>query len=463
MDPILKTINRVRKTLDRYEMIEKGDLIIVAVSGGPDSVCLLDILRRLQGELSIELRVAHYDHGLRPEEDETETRFVRSLASSMDLSFTSEKGRLSTEPGGMSIEEKARDARYGFLENLSKRFHAQKIAVGHTLNDQAETVIMRLLRGSGPSGLAGIPPVRDKKIIRPLIDISREDILSYLGESDLSYVTDSSNLHTGFLRNRIRLDLLPRLLGYQPRLVEHLGRLAQLLMDENRFMDLQADEWLKHEVQPAPNSVMLIHVAPFLELSRPLRNRIIRRVLLRVLKNLRQISQDHIQSVTQLAESPHPQGELHFPGGLRVRKIYDRLSFSRDADQRTDGYRVPIHGPGIFHLDEIHRSVSLEYIDADLDPAFHTSPDTALLDAGKIRFPMVLRNFKPGDRFIPLGMKGRKKIKDFFMDLKIPSDERNLIPILTSGDLPVWVCGYRMDDRFKITPATKAILKITII
>lgn len=463
MDPILNTINRVRETLDRYEMIEKGDRVIVAVSGGPDSVCLLDILCRLQEELSIELLVAHYEHGLRPDEDETETRFVRRLASSRGLSFASEKGFLSTETHGMSIEERARDARYGFLEDLSDRFHAQKIAVGHTLNDQAETVVMRLLRGSGPSGLAGIPPVRQNRIIRPLIDISRKDILSYLQESALSYVTDSSNLHTDFLRNRIRLDLMPRLLEYQPRLIDHLGSLSQLLREENRFMDLQADEWLKHELQPGSDSATMIRVAPFLGLSRSIRNRIIRRLLLMRLKSLRRISQSHIQSVNRLAESPHPQGELHLPGGLRVRKIYEKLSFSKSEDQRPAAYHLPVHGPGIFHLREIHRSFSFEYADVDLDTGFSASPDTALVDAGKISFPMVIRNFQPGDRFIPLGMKGRKKIKDFFIELKIPLEERTRIPILTSGEIPVWVCGYRIDDRFKITPATKSILKITLL
>ena len=462
VEPRAKSIGRARETLNRHGMIDKGDRIIVAVSGGPDSVCLLDILHRLREEMGIELLVAHFDHGLRPREDEAETRFVHDLALSMGLSFESEKGHLTAETGGVSIEEKARDARYAFLEDLSNRHQAKKIAVGHTLNDQAETVIMRLLRGSGPSGLAGIPPVRDKKIIRPLIDISREEILSYLKAGNLSYVTDSSNLQRVFLRNRIRLDLMPRLLDYQPRLIEHLGRLAQLLRDENLFMDMQADQWLKNEAEPAPEGSMAISVTRFLDLSRPLKNRVTRGLLLQVQKNLRRISGAHILSVNRLAESPDPQGELHLPGGLRVKKAYESLVFSRFKEPRQFKFRIPIHGPGTFHLERISRSVSLEYLDAGIDPTRQTAPDVALLDAGKIRFPLLLRNFEPGDRFIPLGMKGRKKIKDFFIDLKIPSGERAQTPILAFGDIPVWVCGYRIDDRFKITPATKAILKITI-
>ncbi len=463
MEPGVKTICKVQETLNRHGMIDKKDRIIVAVSGGPDSICLLDILHRLREEMGIEIVVAHFDHGLRPQEDEIETRFVHDLALSMGLSFESEKGYLAAETGGTSIEEMARDTRYAFLEDLSNRLGAQKIAVGHTLNDQAETVIMRLLRGSGPSGLAGIPPVRDKRIIRPLIEISRQEILSYLKDVGLSYMTDSSNLQRAFLRNRIRLDLMPRLLDYQPRLIEHLGRLAQLLRDENRFMDLQADQWIRNEAEPAQESSIATLIARFLDLTPPLRNRVTRGLLLRVQKNLRRISRDHILSVSRLAEGPDPQGELHLPGGLRVIKTYERLVFSRSGEPKPLRFRIPIPGPGTFHIERNHLSLSLENLDPGLDPARHASPDVALVDAGNIQFPLLLRNPEPGDRFIPLGMKGRKKIKDFFIDLKIPSGQRARIPILFSGDIPVWVCGYRIDDRFKITPATKAILKITII
>lgn len=222
-----QSIKKVKNTISRYGMIRFGDRVVVAVSGGVDSVCLLDVLDKLRDELGVELFVAHFDHGLRPDDDEAETRFVKSLAASLDLPFETKKAFPSMLTGAGPLEERARNARYRFLEEVKEKFSAQKIAVGHNLNDQAETVFMRLLRGSGTSGLAGIPPVRDGHIIRPLIEISREEILTYIEQRGIKYLTDPSNFKTRFLRNRIRLELLPNLKQIQPRIIELLGRLPR--------------------------------------------------------------------------------------------------------------------------------------------------------------------------------------------------------------------------------------------
>ncbi len=223
MDPVKKIVKKVENTITGYRMLERGDRVIVAVSGGADSVCLLDILFTLKEILGIELVVAHFDHGLRPDEDEYETDFVKSLAESFDCNFTTKKTARSLTPGSASLEEKARDIRYRFLNEVKAQFSAQKIATGHNLNDQAETVLMRLLRGSGSSGLSGIPPVRDTHIIRPLIEVTRNEIESYLSSKGLRHITDSSNFETKHLRNEIRLNLLPQLEKYQPKIVEILA------------------------------------------------------------------------------------------------------------------------------------------------------------------------------------------------------------------------------------------------
>lgn len=461
--PAGKIIRKVMQTLSRFEMLCPGDRVIAAVSGGADSVCLLHILHGLQEELGIELIVAHYDHGFRPEEDESETRFVRGLAKGMGLGFHSEKGELSTRTNGASLEEIARDARYAFLDDLSEKLKAHKIAVGHTLNDQAETVIMRLLRGSGPSGLAGIPPVRGRKIIRPLIGIKRDEILSYLEQTGLSYKTDSSNLQTRFLRNKIRLDLMPHLLAFQPRLIEHLGDLAHILRDEDHFMDLQAEKWLKDKAVESTDEAVQIPIAPFLALPHPLRSRVVRRLLLKARKDLRRIVQRHILSISRLAEGPDPQAEIHLPGGLTIKKVYGLLSLSSDRNPETMPSFSTIDGPGTYPLKDFHCTLLLETLSAELDPFLRKGPQkTALVDADKIRYPLLVRNPQPGDRFVPLGMKGHRKVKDFFIDLKVPSEKRARTPILFSRDEPVWICGYRIDDRFKVTPDTKSILKMTL-
>lgn len=443
-------------------MIDPGDLVIVAVSGGPDSVCLLYLLHELRDELNFDLVVAHYDHGLRPDEDESETQFVHRLAESMHLPCETEKALSLNSGKTASMEEKARDARYGFFEKVMDKCHAQKIAMGHNLNDQAETVIMRLLRGSGPSGLAGIPPSRDHGIIRPLLEIKREEILSYLESRKLSYVLDSSNLETRYLRNEIRLKLLPQLLTYQPRLIEHLGQLADTLRNENRYLEKQAGEWVMKRAESRPNGDVCIPISHFTHLPQPLRNRITRLILKKVKKNLRRIDRVHIIDVYKLAMSQKPQCALTLPDGLTVKKRYDELLFSAGLEERIDPFFYRLDGLGTTYIKEIGRSISLVELESRTGSNWEASPWISHLDADKLSYPLILRNFKPGDRFVPLGMAGHKKVKDFFIDLKIPSEMRGATPILLCKDRPIWICGYRIDERYKITPDTKKILKVTM-
>ena len=462
MNVIKQTVTKVKETILRYGMVDSGDLLIVAVSGGPDSVCLLDILNNIKDELRVRLAVAHYNHGLRQGEDESETRFVHQLATSMNLPFETGKSSLSTHENIASLEEKARNARYGFLEGVKNRLHAHKIAMGHNLNDQAETVLMRLFRGSGSSGLAGIPPCRDNTIIRPLIEIKRDEIESYLKEREISYVIDISNYDTRYLRNRIRLELIPLLLQYQPRLIEHLGQLADMLREENEFLELLAQDWVEKEAELNTDRELIIPLPAFKDLSQPLRNRVTRHLFKKIGKGLRRIDLSHTQSVSKLACGKNPQGMLNLPNGLIVKKVYDRLNFTLETVQKPKGFCYLLGGPGTFSLDQIGRSISLVEMESSANLERANSQWTAYLDAEKIKYPLVARNSLPGDRFIPLGMVGHKKIKDLFMELKIPSEKRALIPILISRDTPVWICGYRIDERFKITSETEKILMATL-
>lgn len=462
MDFEYAAIKKVRETVARYRMLEKGERVIVAVSGGPDSVCLLDILNTLGEEWETPLVVAHFNHGLRPREDARETRFVHDLARAMGLPFVEEKGDVLSSGESASLEERARDARYAFLEKVRIRHRAQKIALGHTLNDQAETVLMRLARGSGPTGLAGIPPVRDGVFIRPLIGVKRDQVLSYLKDRTLSYVTDSSNQETRFLRNEIRLAWLPLLLKGQPRLLEHLGELSEVLGQENEYMEARAAEWVAHAAGETPDGALSVPVKGFLELPSALRRRVTRRLLEGVKKDLRRIGRVHIQAVQTLAAGKRPQGLLHLPQGLKVQKTYDRLIITRNAVSEKPVFHYLLEGTGETAIPEIGRVITLLPMHGGVEQVTDAPPHTAFLDMVKLRFPLVLRNVQPGDRFVPLGMRGRKKVKDFFVDLKIPSGKRASTPILLSQGTPVWLCGLRIDDRFKVTPETKSILKVTL-
>jgi|GEM_PF-196352 len=624
----MEDIKKIRSTIVRYGMIVPGDRVIVAVSGGQDSVCLLDVLNRLSQELDISLVAAHYDHGLRQDEDEFETQLVRDIAASMGIPFETEKApaRLKASP---SLEERARDARYTFLEKVRNKHGAQKIAMGHNLNDQAETVIMRLLRGSGPSGLAGIPPVRDNIIIRPLIEITRDEITEYLKDRGLPFATDSSNSNKKYLRNRIRLELMPALLEFQPGLVEHLGTLSNIIRDEDAFMESMASEWIEKELMKSegiPSSQLRgiryhtessvehgtdsseasetaswipasagmttnrkaragkchaglrvkhgedstsrsdfssrfptfagmtprgepqrtkpkkigesisVHVPSIQNLPSPIKKRVIRNLLKQVDGNIYPMEYGHIVSVLNLLDNEQPQCSVDLPNGITVKKTYQTLHFKlmekkrlhRRGQALNEGvegnsitphphplpqgerenlstisqgerermaaisqgdrermaaisqgdrermaaisqgereirvFSLSIEGSGLYHLEPLKKTLLIEETDIIPDMLKTEDPSTAYLDADKVRFPLVVRNFMPGDRFVPLGMKGNKKVKNFFIDLKAPSEIRALTPILTSGDKIVWVCGYRIDDRFKITAETKRVLKITL-
>ena len=461
MNQARQTIKKVRNTISRYDMISHGDRVVVAVSGGPDSVCLLDILYLLKDDLGIELVVAHLDHGLRPDEDEAETRFVKSLAGSLQLPFETKKaGRLMAQQES-SLEERARHVRYRFLEEALQKFSARKIAVGHNLNDQAETVLMRLIRGSGPSGLAGIPPLRNEKIIRPLIEVSRGEIESYIKERKIEYVTDASNLEPRYLRNRIRLKLLPLLQEYQPRIVNLLGQTAGIMRNDEACLEEMAKAWVKGQHEPGDGREIRFHLSSFKKLPEALKNRVIRCALRETGGSLRRVGLRHIEAVRRLAAAEKPQAMANLPNHINVRKDYDRLVFDVVKDSESQSFCCFLDGPGTFYLDALGCTISLEEMVSVAPTDMNASPWTAFLSAEKLNYPLMIRNFLPGDRFVPLGMSGHKKLKDFFIDLKLSSKARAHIPILTHSNSIVWVCGLRIDDRFKVTTDTKKILKVT--
>jgi len=458
VESVLRT---VRETIFRFRMLSHGDFVVVAVSGGADSVCLLDVLHRLKETLKLTLVVAHFDHGLRPDADEYETAHVRGIASALRVEMISKKADPPLSSGDASLEEKARQLRYRFFKDVKKACGADKIATGHTLNDQAETVLMRLLRGSGPKGLSGIQPVREGIIIRPLVHVSRNHILAYLHEGRLQYVTDRSNMDPRYLRNGIRLNLIPQLQAYQPNIIHLLGQTADILREDNRWFEKAATEWIQERAKAGSNGEIALPVHDFGALPQSIRNHVSREVLRRVSGDLRRIGRVHIEAIHGLTTGERPQARISLPKGLLVRRVYDQLIFSKGSAD-ADLFCCFIERIGAFEVDALGLTLTLEAISIEDLRHRNAGPWTAHLDADRIRFPLILRNVRPGDRFVPLGMKGHKKLKDFFVDMKIPLESRARIPLLMQGDHPVWICGLRIDDRFKVTSRTQRVLKVTL-
>jgi tRNA(Ile)-lysidine synthase len=504
-------INKIKKTIWHYSMLAPGDKVIVAVSAGPDSICLLDLLNRLSPEMDLKLIVAHFDHGLRGDEDEFETELSRDMAQSMGLPFETEKAS-HLYKDIPSLEDQARTARYTFLENVRIKYKAQKIAMGHNLNDQAETVLMRLLRGSGPAGLAGIPPVRDGRIIRPLIDVTREEVMDYIKSNNLPYAVDSSNDSRKHLRNRIRHELIPVMLQYQPRLLERMGTFSNIMRSDDAFLESMALDWIDKDSIKAGDKEISVAVSPLRNLPSALKTRVIRNLIKQIDGSIYPVEYDHVEFVLKLLDNKQPQCSVDLPKGVVVKKRYEMLHFelgeldqlaghnrttphpdplpqgerefvgaspqgemgfneaSRQKEKESIGtspqrkreFNLSIEGPGTYHLNATGQILILEYINISANLTIERDLSIVYLDADKLNYPLTARNFQPGDRFVPMGMKGHKKVKNFFIDLKIPSEERALTPVLTSGEDIVWICGYRIDERFKVTSQTKKILKITI-
>ena len=455
-------IEKVKNTILNHNMLEAGDKVVVAVSGGPDSVCLLDVLFALKDELQISLVVAHFEHGLRPGEDEQETEFVRHLAHSYGLEFYTAKASAGLRHGRGSLEERARQERYGFLTEVKNKIRAQKIALGHQLDDQAETVLMRLLRGSGTHGLGAIPPVRDTVIIRPLINISRGEVQDYLRQKGISWMQDSSNLEPVHLRNKIRLELLPLLRNYQPRILEVLARTAEIIREDENLLVQQAQEWLDQNALKSKQGQISIAIDKLSQLPKALQRRVLRCAIGHVGQGLRRISLKHLELTLELCFAKAPQGQIHLPGNLLAKKRYNKIIIAPETRDHSKSYCYKVQGPGVYKLEAIESSIEITDLDSLHMDAIEPSPWKAFLDASKIQFPLTIRPFQRGDRFVPLGMSGTKKLQDLFVDMKIPIELRKQLPIVCSGNSIVWVTGLRIDERFKVSRQGAKVLKLEV-
>jgi tRNA(Ile)-lysidine synthase len=340
---------------------------------------------------------------------------------------------------------------------------AQRIAMGHNLNDQAETVLMRILRGSGASGLSGIAPCREGVIIRPLIGVSRKEIEQHLESRNLAYVTDASNLEAHCLRNRVRLELMPELERYQPRIVEILGQMSHLVRTDDARLATEAECWVKQEARSTEGGGTCISVRTFTVLPEALKGRVLRYVIRETSGSLRRIGLRHIEAILQIASGDKPHSHVDLPKGVTVKRVYDELVFTQYENPEAEDFCYTIPGPGRFELPDIGRSVLLEELERVNLPNIADSQRVAFLNADRIVYPLLIRNFRAGDRFVPLGMTGHRKLKDFFIDLKVPHKVRRRTPLLVCGDTPVWVCGFRIDHRFKVTARTNKILKVTFV
>lgn len=456
----MTVIERARRTIEAHAMLAGGETVLIGLSGGADSVCLVAVLHALTPDLDLTLRAAYVDHGLRPRETPQEIAFCSTLCDARQVPFTVAPVDVSSHAKEKKIttQEAARELRYRAFDGIARETGATKLALGHTADDQVETVLMRLFRGSGPSGLAGIPPKRGH-IIRPLIEITRRDIEAFLDAKGLSFITDSSNLRDDYMRNRLRHHLIPAVRTLWPEAERNILRTAVICRDEERYFDLQVTKMLMRLISRKRGGEIELFLAPLEALDVVILRRVLRRAIDET-GGLGGISLGHIEDIIDLTRGAKPGSRLYLPGGIRVIKSYATLVMtSHPPPQLRD---CVLEGPGRVALREAALVVTCRLYGIDEIDEYGDGKRRALFDADKMPFPVTIRRRRPGDSFYPLGLGKRKKIQDLFVDEKVPRDERDAVPLLTCGGDIAWVMGHRMDERFKIDKSTKRVLEYEV-
>jgi tRNA(Ile)-lysidine synthase len=463
---------KVQETLNKFEILSPGDRVLVAVSGGPDSVALLHVLYDLREEMELRLEVAHLQHGIRGAEAQEDARFVEELAGKLGLPFHLKEVdllRIKSTAAKGNLEALARMERYRFFAAVARERKLGKIATAHTQDDQAETVLMWLLRGSGLKGLGGMPATHQLDgtniesasglvVIRPLLGVSRAEIEEYLNEKDLTFRLDRSNQDLSFLRNWIRLKLIPQLKEKMDRnLPARLAQQAELIREEDDLLNALAHTAI-NEIRTAEG----MNRESLLKHSKAMQRRLLRLWIESTRGHLRGLDFQHVEALLDLIADGPPQGRLSIPGGWQLVKEYETLRLdkqSRGMRQQCACYSynlqvgedLPIHEAGLV--------IQSRELSSPL-PRLPDSFTEAVFDVSSLAASLTLRNFRHGDRFQPIGMTGHKKVKELFIERKVPLAVRATLPLLMLGDEVIWIPGYGRSEHGKVTPATKAILHL---
>ena len=424
-------------------MLKSGEHVLVAVSGGADSMALLICMHDLAPRMDLRLTVAHLNHCLRGAEANEDEEFVRSISARLGWPFVSGRvdvgARAATDC--RNLEEAAREARYEFLHETAARVDAGKIATGHNLNDQAETVILRLLRGSGPGGLAGIQAVSGDRLIRPLIECGRAQVLEFLSRRQAEYREDATNQDLHYRRNRVRHELMPYLEEhFNPRLVETLAREASLGSAIHDFLETEAGQQLERVRIPLEDGIAM-PVQELLQLHAALRHQIVRRALRELLGSLRGIGSIHVEEILQLCGLRQSGKQVELPRAVVAMNNLGRLELRKRKHKRqaTFSYELPL--PGCCRIPQAGLEIDASILAHPISKA--ESPDErtyALLNFETLPATLTVRSRLPGDRY---GGSGHRKVKKMLLAARIPLEIRSTMPVVAAGETVVWIPGFK--------------------
>jgi tRNA(Ile)-lysidine synthase len=458
---------RVIDYAQKYHLFLPGEKLVVAVSGGADSVCLLHVLAKNREKLGLELHVAHLNHRLRGDESDADAAYVLNLAHKLNLPIAVEQRDVDAyrKRLGLSMEEAAREMRYRFLAEVIQDTGAAKAVVGHTRDDQVETILLHLLRGTGVSGLRGLQPRavlsfsgKQLEVVRPLLETSRRETQEYCQRCGLHPCFDSSNESLLLLRNRIRLELLPMLREFNLAIDDALLRLADIAAADTCFIEEQASRFWRKVAKVDKNAVYL-DVARLKAQPLALQRQIFKQALAQLRGSLEDIEANHIESMLDFLSRPAGK-RLSLPDGLILTTEYDRMVLAPKGTSTwtlpplDSSFRLNIPGETILHGWRVKADV------LDSLPQVANDDFVATFDFARTGRELTVRKRQPGDRFQPLGMTQAKKLQDFMVDARIPWSWRDRVPLVCSPKQIIWVVGWRIDDRVKVTSASRQILRL---
>ena len=450
-------LETVKDTIRKHKLLEKKDNVLLAYSGGLDSTGLLAVFLELRKEWFFELFLGHFNHRLRPGAGEDE-RFARKVAKehALPLFVASEDVRSFAKQNRLNLEEAGRMLRYAFLAKTAQKIGGAKIATGHTMNDQAETFFLRLMRGSGLKGLTCISPVVEGRIIRPLLFVERKDIADYVNKKGWEFREDESNFDRRFARNKVRLDLIPYIQeNFEPNIVRRIGKSVSILQEEEKLLE----KWASHETKKAvflQDGEVRLDLNSLLTLPHGLARRVVRDFIQMLKGDLREISFEDVDALLNLEEGKNLQLTKEF-----LLKKDKGFVFCRPGLPDKVTYEYEWDGSSPLFLEELGLLVKAERIKRPQSFAFDNNAK-AYLDEKNIRFPMQVRSRQEGDRYRPLGAPGNKKLKEIMRAKDIPLKEREKKPVFLSGNKIVWVLGLPVAEKFKISDNTKEVLVLSI-
>lgn len=442
-------------TINKYALLSHGDKVVVGVSGGADSMALLDILCELQNDMDITVIAVHLNHCFRGQDADNDQKFVEDYCKKIGIPCESFKINVSeiAKSEGLTSEEAGRKVRYSLFDEVAKKHGANVIATAHHLNDNCETLLHNILRGSGLSGLCGIKPKRDK-YVRPLIRTTRAQIEEYLISKGIPWCTDKTNAETDYTRNRIRHGLIPYIKeNFNPSCEDALMRLNELCSDDNDFIDSYTKQKLKSLTQRSTDSSITLNRVQFNAEHIAVKRRLIRAVLERLCIPLKDVHMVHVDSCIKMMEDSQ-SGATSRISTCNVILEQDGATFY--SGKRHDGFELELLPEQEIFIPEVSITVSAKYVDS----MGKADANCVFVDADGIDGAITVRSRRDGDKLIPFGMNGTKKVKDIFIDKKIPLSQRNNIPIFVYNNKVIWVSGCCISDEFKITEHTRKILQL---